>query len=162
MQNDQDEHISIDFDWFASRPHWFPWQELGLDRPKYGPAHSYACTILAPLSKLEHERRFLVQRPSLRELARFVGCHDPEDKARWPALASKIYESFRDRDNNGNPRHPPTGSVEYQVIRFLTGIGGFRSWAERRLTLLWQAGRLSAPEGALERRRKQVFGGHDW
>lgn len=145
--SDQDKK-QVSFTYFAARPHLFPWEALGMDRPKVGKPHSYACTIAAQHSRIPVEMIFLQQRPTLRELERFVTKFDPMDD-KFPEKAKEIYNLFGNKDNATRFEAVLSSPVEIQVIYYMQYCNYYRKWAKDHLTSLWKQGIISVPEEAI-------------
>ena len=102
----------MDFRYRATQSwHWFPWDWFQLSIPCYGPVHGYLCTILAAHGN-GAEKLFLPQKPSLKELTRFVDGEDNTNNAAKDILryCERIYGLAKeDRD-----------STPAEVLRYLS------------------------------------------
>jgi hypothetical protein len=144
----KDEKKTVSFSYLATRPHSFPWEALGLDRPKVGKPHSYACSVAAQFSQNSQEMIFLAQRPTMRELTRFISKFDRLDD-QFPEKANEIYNLFGNPDNFNRFGAILSSPVEIQVLYYLNWCDWYRQWATKHLTALWHQGMIYIPEGAI-------------
>jgi len=107
----------------------FPWDWFQFTIPSFGPTHSYLCTYLAKYGN-PYEMLFLPQKPSMRELERFMNTHEEHYLAKSIFKNCQYLYDLRAEDRS---------SVQAEVLRFMINNNEFMNEYE---ALLQYKGRL--------------------
>lgn len=128
----------LDLHYFFSRPHIFPWYELGFARPSFGAPHSYLCYILAPYVD-QAWADFMRNKPAFFELQR--AARDSEDRGMADIVryCEAIY----------NQRKDDRVSVAVEVLGMLSTHSDFKDFFEATIWRLHSHGNFNIPKEAI-------------
>jgi hypothetical protein len=123
--------------WFFKNHKDFPWSILSLDRPFYGPLHSYLCSLCSKYENDSKIRTYLAGRPTWRSIEKFA--NNPMDDDKNPFIA-KIHNYCNEYYNMRESDRP---GLNQAVVNFMWGIQPFQKEFAERLNVLYQQGRLN-------------------
>lgn len=106
----------------------FPWEFLGMDRPRVGPLHSYLCEALSDFVGPEH-RPYFKSRPTLSELRR---------RTEEIQYANQIVAYCDGCEGD-------TGSTAYKTVQYLRRLSEVRNFLEKKIDEKIRSGAINPP-----------------
>lgn len=120
--------------WFFNNSEYFPWEIMGLDRPRAGELHSYLCKICSKYENNPDMKRFMSGSPHWGALVKAAESQDDYNEH----LSSIHKYCLRFYDKRKSERR----NVEHEVVGFLEGFQEFRADFLKKLLDLWLQDRL--------------------